>query len=546
MNKLLNIKKIPLAMRVTLILLCLIVFQLQAEDVYSQKTKISLDMKNTTIEKVLQTIEEKSDYHFLYNNKLVNVDRKVSVRVKNAAIADVLNKLFASEDVEYQVEGNQIILSPKEKVTEIVSGVEFAQQQQKIVTGKVTDANGEPIIGATILIKGTGQGTVTDMDGNYTLQNVPEDAILQISYVGMETQEIPVRGKTVINVAMKEATELLEEVVVTALGIKREEKALGYSVQKVKGEDLSIVKGINVASNLTGKVAGLLVNNSSEIAEQPAIKLRGENPLVVIDGIAYGNISLNDLSPEDIESIDILKGATASSLYGVRGRAGAIMITTKRGKGRELKINISNNTLIGAGYLKVPEKQSSYSAGNYGILEYNSSYVWGDYMDGHEVVQYDPITMTSKKMPLLPRGKNNLDNFIRPSLSANTNINVSQSNEFGSFRVSATQMHQNGQYPNTMLDKYTVNGGGNITYKKFKLDANLSYKKEKSPNLPKVDYGGGNIFYNLLIWTGNEFDVRDFKNYWKVKDQVQNWPYTAWYDNPYYIVNERINNKDYD
>ncbi|MFY9516075.1 MAG: secretin and TonB N-terminal domain-containing protein [Dysgonamonadaceae bacterium] len=181
MNKLLIVKKIPIAMRITCLLLCLIVFQLQAEDVYSQKTKISLDMKNTTIEKVLQSIEEKSDYHFLYNTKLVNVDRKVSVRVKDAAIADVLDKLFASEDVEYQVEGNQIILSPKEKVAELVSGVEFAQQQQKTITGKVTDTNGEPIIGATILIKGTSHGTVTDMDGNYTLQNVPEDAILQFS-----------------------------------------------------------------------------------------------------------------------------------------------------------------------------------------------------------------------------------------------------------------------------------------------------------------------------------------------------------------------------
>ena len=255
---------------------------------------------------------------------------------------------------------------------------------------------------------------------------------------------------------------------------------------------------------------------------------------------------MNDLSPDDIESIDILKGATASSLYGVRGRAGAIMITTKKGRGKGLLINISNNTMISAGYLKIPKKQSSYSAGNYGELEYNSGYVWGDYMDGHEVEQYDPITMSFKKMPLLPRGKNNLKNFIRPSLSTNTNINVSQSGEFGSFRVSATQIHQNGQYPNTKLDKYIVNGGGNITYKKFKLDANLSYKKEMSPNLPRVDYGGGNIFYNLLIWTGNEFDVRDFKNYWKVKDQVQNWPYTAWYDNPYYIVYERINKNDQD
>ncbi len=259
MNKLLIVKKIPIAMRITCLLLCLIVFQLQAEDVYSQKTKISLDMKNTTIEKVLQSIEEKSDYHFLYNTKLVNVDRKVSVRVKDAAIADVLDKLFASEDVEYQVEGNQIILSPKEKVAELVSGVEFAQQQQKTITGKVTDTNGEPIIGATILIKGTSHGTVTDMDGNYTLQNVPEDAILQFSYVGMETQEIPVRGKTVINVTMKEATELLEEVVVVGYGTQKKVNLTG-AVASVRGDELTQRPVINVTQSLQGVVPGLIVS----------------------------------------------------------------------------------------------------------------------------------------------------------------------------------------------------------------------------------------------------------------------------------------------
>ncbi|MFY9597073.1 MAG: carboxypeptidase-like regulatory domain-containing protein, partial [Dysgonamonadaceae bacterium] len=222
MNKLLIVKKIPIAMRITCLLLCLIVFQLQAEDVYSQKTKISLDMKNTTIEKVLQSIEEKSDYHFLYNTKLVNVDRKVSVRVKDAAIADVLDKLFASEDVEYQVEGNQIILSPKEKVTEIVSGVEFAQQQsqQREITGKVTDASGQPLPGATVVVKGTTIGTVTDADGNFSLR-IPSDAQnLQISFVGMKTEEIPIAGQTVFNVILEEEAIGLDEVV-----------AIGYGVQ---------------------------------------------------------------------------------------------------------------------------------------------------------------------------------------------------------------------------------------------------------------------------------------------------------------------------
>lgn len=333
--------------------------------------------------------------------------------------------------------------------------------------------------------------------------------------------------------------------IVTALGIKREEKALGYSVQKVGGEELSVVKGTDVATSLTGKIAGLSINNSSEISEKPELKLRGEDPLVVIDGVAYGNMTLSDISADDIESIDVLKGATASALYGVRGRAGAVMITTKKsGKEGTLTVNVSNNTMFSVGYLNMPKAQAGYSTGNYGKLEYNSGNVWGDYMDGHEVEQYDPETMELKKMPLLSKGRDNISNFMRPSLVTNTNVNISQSGKLGGFRVSATQVHHNGQFPNSSLDKYIINGGGNITYNKFKLDASFSYKKEKAPNMPKVDYGGGNILYNMLVWGGTEYDIRDFRNYWKVKDQQQNWGFTSWYDNPYYIMHERIDQRD--
>lgn len=366
-----------------------------------------------------------------------------------------------------------------------------------------------------------------------------------VSYIGYVQKEAPVNNASVYTIKLQEDTQKLDEVIVTALGIKREEKALGYSVQKVGSEELTAVKGTDVATSLTGKIAGLSINNSSEISEKPELKLRGENPLVVIDGVAYGNMTLSDISADDIESIDVLKGATASALYGVRGRAGAVMITTKKsGKEGSLTVNVSNNTMFTAGYLSMPEAQSAYSTGNYGKLEYNSGNVWGDYMDGHEVEQYDPITKGLKVMPLLSKGRDNIANFMRPSLVTNTNVNISQSGKLGGFRVSATQVHHNGQYPNSSLDKYIINGGGNITYNKFKLEASFSYKKEKAPNMPKVDYGGGNILYNMLVWGGTEYDIRDFKDYWRVKDQQQNWGFTAWYDNPYYIMNERIDKRD--
>lgn len=394
------------------------------------------------------------------------------------------------------------------------------------------------------MVKGSTVGTITGLDGDFVLE-VPDKAILLVSYIGYVQKEIPVNSASVYTIKLQEDTQKLDEVIVTALGIKREEKALGYSVQKVGGEELSVVKGTDVATSLTGKIAGLSINNSSEISEKPELKLRGEDPLVVIDGVAYGNMTLSDISADDIESIDVLKGATASALYGVRGRAGAVMITTKKsGKEGTLTVNVSNNTMFSVGYLNMPKAQAGYSTGNYGKLEYNSGNVWGDYMDGHEVEQYDPETMELKKMPLLSKGRDNISNFMRPSLVTNTNVNISQSGKLGGFRVSATQVHHNGQFPNSSLDKYIINGGGNITYNKFKLDASFSYKKEKAPNMPKVDYGGGNILYNMLVWGGTEYDIRDFRNYWKVKDQQQNWGFTSWYDNPYYIMHERIDQRD--
>ena len=502
-----------------------------------QQSEVTLSTEQTSLKQLFEVIEQQTNLSFIYNSEELNLNRKVALPKGTQSVEKVLETVFQHTGLSYTVNDRYIILKKAENR-------QAAPQQTKKVQGKVTDAKGEPIIGANVIIKGTSKGTITGLDGEFELEVSGKSSLL-ITYIGFVQKEVTVGNSNFYAVQLAEDTQKLTEVVVTALGIKREEKALGYSVQKVGGEDLSIVKGTDVASSLTGKVAGMLVKNSSEISETPTIELRGENPLIVVDGVAYGNFTMSDIAAEDIESIDVLKGATASALYGVRGRAGAIMITTKKG-GEEgkLKINVSNNTMISAGYLRMPEAQSSYSTGNYGKLEYNSGYVWGDYMDGHLVEQYDPITMEKQSMPLLSKGKDNIKNFLQNSIVTNTNVNISQSGKLGGFRMSATQVHQTGQYPSTSLDKYMINGTGNIHYGKFKLEASFAYKLQKAPNMPKADYGGGNIFYNMLIWGGTEYDIRDFQNYWKVKDQKQNWPFSAWYDNPYYIVNERIDKRE--
>ena len=454
---------------------------------------------------------------------------------QSGELATVLDKILKGTGYSWKITGNHIIISKNRPISQGVPSK---------ISGRVVDQSGSPIAGAFVVAKGTQNGTITDSNGRFELE-ASGNSVLRITFMGYADKEVTANGTAPLEITMSEDSERLNEVIVTALGIKREEKALGYSVQKIGGEQLSVVKGSDVASSLTGKISGLSIYNSSEISEKPTLRLRGENPLIVVDGVAYGNMTLNDISAEDIESIDVLKGATASALYGVRGRAGAIMITTKKsGEDGTLTVNISNNTMITAGYLKLPKAQSSYSTGNYGKLEYNSGNVWGDYMDGHEVEQWDPISMGLKVMPLVSKGGNNIKNFMQTGFITNTNVNVSQSGKLGGFRVSATQIHQDGQFPNSQIDKYIMTSSGNIKYKNFNMEANFSYKKEKAPNLPRVNYGNGSILYNMLIWGGTEYDITDYKNYWKVKDQQQNWPFSAWYDNPYYIMHERIDKRD--
>ena len=210
-----------------------------------------------------------------------------------------------------------------------------------------------------------GTGTITDVEGNFKLE-VPTNGVLIVSFIGYQQQEVAVNGKTMLKIKMAEDAEMIDEVVVTALGIKREEKALGYAVQKVGGSKLSTVKPVNIATSLTGKVAGLNVTNSTEFNTAPTLKLRGETPLLVVDGVPYSNISLNDIAADDIESVDVLKGATASALYGARGGSGAIMVTTKKGSQEGLNISVNSSTMFNAGYLVLPEVQHGYSTGQGG------------------------------------------------------------------------------------------------------------------------------------------------------------------------------------
>lgn len=422
------------------------------------------------------------------------------------------------------------------------------QQNTRKIRGIIKDQNGEAVIGASISIKNSSIGTATDIDGNFELNIPANETSFTVAYIGYVQQEVNIGNNTSFDIILKEDSQVLGEVVVTALGIKREEKGLGYSVQKVDGESLSNVKGVEVGTSLSGKIAGVNVRNSTEFNSAPSILVRGESPLIVIDGVPYGNIGLSEIASDDIQDMSILKGATASALYGYRGKSGAIMITTKRGAKEGLDISVNSNTMFAAGYLKIPKAQSGYSTGMGGKYNRND-YVWGDKLDiGRTAEQYDPYTYEWREIPLESRGKNNFRNFLQNSFITNNNVSIAYKAKNGSFRTSLTHVYNKGQYPNLKLNRFTYTVAGDLKVGKLSLDASASYNKRYYPQGAGAGYGATGYIYNLLVWTGPDYDIRDYKNYWKAgrEQEEQNWWNPGWYDNPYFTAYERrsSNNND--
>lgn len=517
------------------ILLSALIAQGHSENHNSQQVKLTLRFSNVPLVRILDAIEEQSEFFFLYNEKLINIERRVNIDMLNADISKILDFLFTGTDVVYTLVDQKIILAP----------VDLSDVKEKMkITGKVTDEKGNPLPGVNIVEKGTLNGTITDLDGKYILSVNSEKTTLVFSFIGFLTDEVKTNGNTSMDVSLSEDIMSLDEVVVTALGIKREEKALGYAVQKLSGDGIQTVKGVNVSTSLTGKVSGLLVQNSTEFATIDSVHIRGETPLVVIDGIPYGNLALEDIPPDDIEEISVLKGATASALYGYRGQSGAILITTKRGqmhKGTRLTIN--SGSMFTVGFLAIPEMQSTYGRL---IDKTTNTYVtygkgsWGPPMEGQLINQWDPISKTFRLLPYLPIGKDNFRNFLEQGYVLNNNISFVQQGENGSFRTSVTWMDNKGIYPNSNLNKITYMAGGKIKWDKFTIESNMTYNKRMSPNIGFSEYKGYDPMYSLLVWSSPDWDVRQYKDYWLVPNEKQNSSYTADNNNPYFDRYERL------
>lgn len=425
-------------------------------------------------------------------------------------------------------------------------GALAAQAQTYEIKGTVSDETGTPLPGVSIHVQNTSRGTTTDVDGKFTLTDIQNGARLIFSFIGFQTVEREITSGDFLSISLTEETQQLGEVIVTALGIKKEQRSLGYATQNVGGETLNKVPVVDAATSLTGKVAGVLVQNSTDFNVEPRIFIRGEEvSLYVIDGVPYANKRLSDIAAQDIESISILKGATATALYGIRASNGAIIITTKNGSTGKLGItaDFSTNTMFNAGFLAIPEKQSVYGRGRSGVYDMNSTYSWGQKIDGSIQTQWDPFLKEYRDYEYLARGKDNFKNFLETGYITNNNVNVGFRSDKVAVRSSVNWTEQKGVYPNSVLDKITYSLGGDINLNKFKLSSNTAYTKRWSPNMSTNGYKEYEVMYSLLLYTSADFDILDYKdNYWYTKDQVQNWTYpNGNINNPYFDRYEKLN-----
>ncbi len=362
-------------MRLSAFFLFLFLSQVWAGSGYSQMTKLTLKMDNVRVIDVLDEIENNSEFYFLFNQKLVDVERKVNVDAKELTIDNILTEMFDETDVHHQVMDRLIILTTeKAELSEAT-----VLQQQNSVAGKVIDESGLPLPGVTVVIKGTTNGTVTNMDGNYSISNIPDNATLQFSFVGMLTQEIEVGGQTKIDVTLAVDAIGIEEVVAIGYGTKSRATVTG-AVETVSAEQFSSKAQTNVTQSLQGAVPGLLVTrNSGTVGEGNSISIRGvasrsgTGVLVIIDGIPQPENNANaldKLNPQDIESISILKDAQAS-IYGSRAAGGVILVTTKSGKSNKPVITYSGNFAFNVPSI-YPKRANIYDQTDYYVRAYDN------------------------------------------------------------------------------------------------------------------------------------------------------------------------------
>ncbi len=469
------LKKWRRIMRLTTVLIMGFVITVNANS-YSQNTRLDIRMQNQTIRDLIEYVEENSEFVFLYKNEDFNVDKKVNLNMKNATIYNILDEVLEGEKVVYDVYERQVIIRKAEKLT-----YSNLQQDSRRITGTVTDQAGLPLPGVSVVVKGSTVGTVTSVDGTFSF-TVPADAqALQFSFVGMQTQDVLIAGKTTFVVVMAEESIGVDEVVVTALGIEKSKRTLTYVTQKVDMENLATVTKGDVGEALAGKVAGVSVmtgaNGGSRIIIRGERSINGSNtPLVIMDGVP-SNFGLGNV--DDIESINVLKGPSASALYGAAAANGVIIVTTKKGKKGETKVEVNSQTTFGLPYL-YPEFQNEYGQGIGGVYsEAEAISSWGPKMSGQTVTNW-----TGEEIQLRPQ-PNNVKDIFRTSHSLINSLSYSTGNQNSTAYFSYTNKIGQGLLPVNSSTSHQLNMRLDTELvKNLKLDVVTTWSYGENENTP--------------------------------------------------------------
>ena len=520
-----------------ILLMCLL---LQIRGAQAQTARFTIHMENVPMEQVVNEIEKQSRYLFLFNKDIDSRRIIVSVHADNQTITQILPVLFKDTELDYTIEGMSILVTKKAK----------ASEKPVQVRGKVLDQQGLPIVGASVIVQGTTVGVSTDAQGRFELE-VPAPVasrVLEISYLGYETAHVAVGSRTRFDVTLREAASEIEQVVVTALGIKRQEKALSYNVQQVAPSDITMVKDANFMNSLAGKVAGVTINTSSSgVGGASKVVMRGtksilqsSNALYVIDGIPMNNVgggggtefdsrgateAIADLNPEDIESISVLTGASAAALYGSSAANGAIMITTKKGQAGQFRVTYSSQTEFLAPFV-MPEFQNRYGTGSYGSVSGSPVYSWGPKLTEAARTGYTP------------------DEFFETGHVYTNAVTLSGGTEKNQTYFSAAAVNSDGIIPNNYYDRYnfTFRNSTQFLQDRLHLDVSASYIVQKDRNMINQGVYSNPIVSAYLFPRGDDFEaVKIFERWDEARRiSVQYWPQGEGGDlrmqNPYWIA----------
>ena len=512
-------KQIFRIMRISTFLLMVCMFCSYAGNVHSQNARVSIRMNNVQLNKILNEIESQTDYLFIYNNQ-VNINKIASVKVKNEAVAKVLDKVLANTGINYELEGTHIILT-----TENVKAAN-ATQQAKTITGTVTDAGGEPIIGANIRVKGTTTGTITDIDGNFSIE-AESKSVIEVSYIGYLTQEIVVNNQKNIRILLKEDTKILDEVVVIGYGVQKKADLTG-SVANINTEKLNTQSNANIGQALQGKIAGVdIVSQGGAPGSGARIMVRGIGtlnnaaPLYIVDGMYMS--SIDNINPNDIASIDVLKDASSAAIYGSRAANGVIIVTTKEGSNTEGKPVVDLSVNLG--------------------IATASKYL--DMLDAKGWAEVTTIAREAIGKPALDMAldlENKPDNdwqdiMFRPALMQNYNVSVKGGGKYSTYYTGLGYFNQDGIVKGTNYQRYNIQSKNDYKRGIFSAGTNLILSFSHDKPLHQELRGGmiGTILQNVP--TLERYDESRVGGYGGTYGDVANIP------NPLAMVDEDIMNR---